>query len=484
MIIKRDPDIIKGYFEDYSGLLGGHADEVVFPENESDAQEILRDAAAKKTPVTISGGGTGVTGARVPFGGIVIATDCFNKIIDIDKKGLTARLGPAVRLSDLGTELSKIGLAYLPEPTEPNAFLGGTVSTNASGAKGFKYGPTRNYIKGLKIILSSGDILALKRGEHLVKKGKAYNLKSKNKEIKIQIPGYTMPGIKTAAGYYVKDNMDLLDIFIGHEGTLGLISEIEIALGVPPENIMSFFGFFSKETDALDFIKDAKRQNALSIEYMDSNSLSLLRTKYPNVPRDAACLVYFEQDFKKGAEDALVDQWTGLLEKHRAMMEKTLFADSDKEREKLTELRHALPEMVNEIVKRNRLPKVGTDIAVPGNNFNQMFDFYRESLISSKIDFVIFGHIGENHMHVNMLPKTEIEYKNSRQVYSDFVRKAVSLGGTVSAEHGIGKLKHSFLEIMYGKAGLEEMAALKKSLDPACILGADNIFPKELLRIN
>src|SRR3989338_8923736 len=139
MIIKRDPDIIKSYFEDYSGLLGGFADKVILPDSEKEARDILVEAGAKKIPVTISGGGTGVTGARIPFGGWVIATENLNKIKEINEKTFSATLQPGVRLSDLESELSKKDLTYLPDPTEPNAFLGGTISTNASGAKGFKY---------------------------------------------------------------------------------------------------------------------------------------------------------------------------------------------------------------------------------------------------------------------------------------------------------------------------------------------------------
>jgi D-lactate dehydrogenase (cytochrome) len=482
MIIKSDTDIIKSYFEDYSGLLGGYADRVVFPENEKDAKEIFLEAGSKKIPVTISGGGTGVTGARIPFGGWSLATDNLNKIINIDTKNLTATLGPGIRLSDLENELSKTGLTYLPDPTEPNAFLGGTISTNASGAKGFKYGPTRNYIKRLKLLFSTGDILNIKRGHCFINKGQTFFLKLKDREIRLRVPDYSMPDIKTASGYYIKDNMDLIDLFIGQEGTLGLVLEADITLGNKPDGVLSFFGFFSAEQDAINFVKEAKSNYVLSLEYMDINSLSLLRTRYSNIPANANSLVYFEQDYKKGDENKLTDLWIGLLQKHNALMEQTLFAESDKEREKLKELRHALPDMVNEIVRKNRLPKVGTDIAVPDANFTEMFQFYKEKLCVSKIDYVIFGHIGENHLHVNMLPRTEEEFKKSRLVYTDFVKKAVSLGGTVSAEHGIGKLKHAFLEIMYGKENLKQMAILKKSLDPSCMLGLDNIFPKELLK--
>jgi len=482
MIIKRDPDIIKSYFEDESGLLGGRADEIIFPENEKDTVSILKDASAKKRPLTISGGGTGVTGGRVPFGGLVLATDSLNKIINIDEGALLATLQPGVRLSELHRELSKKGLIYLPDPTEPNAFMGGTISTNASGAKGFKYGPTRNYVKRLRVILSTGDIIDVERGKYFVSKGEAFSLKSTRREIKIKIPQYRMPDIKSAAGYYIKDNMDIVDLFIGGEGTLGLILEADIALGRKPERVMGFFGFFPTEKDALNFVREAKSNQALSLEYMDANSLDLLRNKFSNIPTTSNAMIYFEQDYKKEEENTLVDSWMKMLEENNALMEESYFADSEKEMEKLRALRHALPEMINEIVKRNKLPKVGTDIAVPERAFGGMFKLYKEKLSSLKIDFVIFGHIGENHLHVNILPKTEEEYAKSRALYMDFVKKAVGLGGTVSAEHGIGKLKHAYLEAMYGTKGLKQMAMLKKSLDPACILGLDNIFPKELLK--
>ncbi|MFH1782872.1 MAG: FAD-linked oxidase C-terminal domain-containing protein [Candidatus Omnitrophota bacterium] len=481
MIIKRDPDIIKCYFEDESGLLGGNASEVISPEEEKEVVEVLKDLGSKKTPSTISGGGTGVTGARVPFGGTILATDSLNKILDINKKDLTLTAQPGARISEIQEEVSKLGLIYPPDPTEKSAFLGGTVSTNASGARGFKHGSTRDYIKRLKIVLSNGEILDIKRGKYITKNRDPFILKLRDKEIKIPIPRYKMPDVKNASGYYIENNMDLIDIFIGSEGTLGFITEVAIALKKGPEEIMSFFSFFSKEKDALSFIEDAKKYNALTFEYMDKNSLELLRGKFPTIPENAASMVYFEEDYEKKDEERLSEQWIRLLEEHNSLSEKTLFADTEKERNKLREIRHALPETINEIVKKNKLPKVGTDIAVPGNRFSEMYSFYKERLSSSKIDHLIFGHIGESHMHVNMLPKNEEEYIKSRSVYMDFVKKAVSLGGTVSAEHGIGKLKHAFLEAMYGKDAIMEMVRLKKSLDPACILGLDNIFSKELL---
>jgi len=295
MIIKRDEDIIKSYFEDESGLRGGYADKAIFPEGEKDAVNILQDLSIKKIPTTISGGGTGVTGARIAFGGVILATDSLNKIINIDKKNLFVTTQPGVRLSDLEKELSKHSLIYPPDPTEPNAFIGGTISTNASGAKCFKCGSTRKYVKRLKVVLSTGDVLDIKRGKYFVKKGDEFPLKLKDKKINIKIPTYSMPKIKTAAGYYVKDDMDIIDLFIGHEGTLGLILEVDLALDKKPDGVMSFFSFFPSEKDALNFVKDAKSFNALSLEYMDSNSLNLLRKRHSNIPENAKAMVYFEE---------------------------------------------------------------------------------------------------------------------------------------------------------------------------------------------
>jgi len=144
-------------------------------------------------------------------------------------------------------------------------------------------------------------------------------------------------------------------------------------------------------------------------------------------------------------------------------------------------LRHGVPEAVNEIVKKNGFPKIGTDIAVPEEGFAKMFDLYKSTLKARGISYLIFGHIGECHLHVNMLPSSEEEYDLSKKIYLEFVQMALRLNGTVSAEHGIGKLKHEYLEKMYGRKGILEMASLKMMLDPNSILGIGNIFPKEML---
>ena len=156
MIIKTSPDEIQNYLVDASNVKG-YCDAVYFPENKDDVVQIIVEANQKKIPVTVSGNGTGLAGARVPEGGVVISTEKMNKILEINEAELTATVQPGVILSDLLNLVKEKKLLYPPDPTEKNCFIGGTVATNASGEKTFKYGPTRNYVIELEIVLPDGE---------------------------------------------------------------------------------------------------------------------------------------------------------------------------------------------------------------------------------------------------------------------------------------------------------------------------------------
>ncbi|MCX5727081.1 MAG: FAD-binding oxidoreductase, partial [Candidatus Saganbacteria bacterium] len=369
------------------------------------------------------------------------------------------------------------------------AFIGGNVATNASGGRGFKYGNTRDYVRRLKVILSTGEILDIKRGEIFANGSFDMELVGRGRVV-FPIPKYIMPNVKNAAGYYSKNGMDLIDLFIGQEGTLGVVTEIEVRLLPKRGDTFDCITFFSHDSDAINFANEARRISlearakdieAASLEYADVGALALLREKYTNIPKGACSAIFFSQETTEKTEDPLIDSWSKLLEKHNAILDNVWFATDEKKKKEFHDLRHSIPESVNEIVKRTGFPKTGTDLAVPLERFSEMMRSYREKLDPSGIHYVIFGHIGECHMHVNMLPKSAEENEKAKSIYIELVKKALSLGGTVSAEHGIGKLKHKYLEMMYGRSGLIEMAALKKVLDPKCILGLGNIFPGELL---
>ena len=147
----------------------------------------------------------------------------------------------------------------------------------------------------------------------------------------------------------------------------------------------------------------------------------------------------------------------------------------------MREFRHQLPVMVNEWLVRHGQRKVSTDIAVPDAEFPQMLSFYKARLRAARLQYVIFGHIGDNHVHVNIMPRDEVEAVAAREIYTQFVARAVEVGGTISAEHGVGKIKREYLRALYGDGHLREMAALKRAFDPECILGRGNIFAEEFL---
>lgn len=489
MQINNRADEIQRFFEDSSNLTGGWASGVAFPENAGEISGFLKDASAKKIPVTVSGGGTGVAGGRVPFGGTVLSLEKLNRVIKIEKKsdGTGAALTEAgVTLADFQKEVAAAGLLYPPDPTETTAFLGGTVAVNASGARTFKFGPTRDYVTSLKIILATGDTLDLKRGEIFADEKNKLNLKTDSgRSITLALPTYKMPDIKHQAGFFYQPKMDAIDLFIGSEGALGVIYEIGLKLLPVLKGLVGLVIFFEKEKQALEFVSATRRlaKNSeliapLGLEYLDHGSLNILRQKYSQTP-EGACAILYEQEVIPEKTEEFLEEFLDYLENQKALVEKTWTFTSPKELDFFKEFRHSLPELVNEKIKRLGILKIGTDLAVPDNSLFEMAVFYREKIEDLGVEAVIFGHIGNNHFHVNFFPKNDAEVKKVKDTYLEFVKKAVALGGTVSAEHGIGKTKHLYLRELYGEKGLGEMAAIKKILDPNWILNRADVLPFE-----
>jgi D-lactate dehydrogenase (cytochrome) len=499
MLIKSEPDEIQSFLVDASNMQGGHAARVLFPENTGEVAHALAAATQERTPVAIAGAGTGIVGGRVPFGGIVLATDRLNQIKEVkrEKEGGWARADAGVVLADFQRAVEAEGLLYPPDPTERSCYLGATVATNASGARTFKYGPTRHYIRRLKIALATGDVLDLGRGQ--IRADADGHLRiplAQGRSLEARLPSYRMPQTrKHASGYYVAPGMDALDLFIGSEGTLGVITEVETILLPEPEGVLSGVVFFRSEEDLLAFVHDARSRSlqarmggklsgemdARALEYFDHESLRFLRTKYALVPQWATGAVFFEQETTGRTEDSLLTEWLELLEKHNALLDDSWFATNEHDRTQMREFRHQLPVLVNEWLVHHNQRKVSTDMAVPDVEFARMLRFYQDTLCASGLKYVIFGHIGDNHVHVNIMPRDDKEAATAHEVYLQFIHRAVRVGGTVSAEHGIGKIKRDYLCVLYGEQHLREMAALKRAFDPACILGRGNIFAEEYL---
>ena len=477
MLVKSND--LQDYLTDASFIRDGYAERVMIPETVEEVSDVLAEANRDLTPVTVSGAGTGTVGGRVPFGGIVLATDRLNRIKVIDRTNNTAVAEAGVILSDFQRAVESEGLLYPPDPTERGCFLGGTVATNASGARTFKYGPTRNYIAGLKVVLASGEVLDLKRGEVLADSQGRLQV---GRSIELQLPQLQMPATrKNATGYFIAPEMDAIDLFIGSEGTLGVICEITAKLLPKPEGLLSGVVFFASETDVLDLVADVRAHvDARAIEFFDRESLNFLREKYSTIPAEAVAALFFEQETTPASEELVLEQWQQLLDRHNALTD-SWFATNAADQAKLREFRHQLPVLMNEWFAHYRQRKVSTDMAVPDDAFPGLFRLYQDTLRESGLRYTIFGHIGDNHVHVNILPRDDTEGERARDLYVHFLKHAAAVGGTLSAEHGVGKLKREYLRLFYSDDQLRALASVKRALDPNGILGRGNIFAEALL---
>ncbi len=504
MQVKTERDELQNYLTDASNMPGGHADKLFIPETSEEIAEILKEADAQKNQVTVSGARTGTVGGAIPFGGFVISLEKLNKIKEINKAELFAVVESGVILNDFQKAVEAENLFYPPDPTEWSCQIGGTVATNASGARSFKYGATREFVEELEIVLANGEILNLKRGAHISENG-FINLETESgTEIRAKLPTYRQPDTrKNTSGYFSGDKIDAIDLFIGSEGTLGIITKIKLKILPKPASFFSGIIFFENEADLLNFVNEAReisfntrkteiqnpksniqnRIDASLIEYFDEKALKFISEKFPEVPESAKGAIFFEQETDAETEDSLLEQWNALLEKSNADLEQSWFTTTEQDREKMRSFRHALPVSVNERIVRYKQKKVGTDMAVPDDKFASFLRFYKEKLDDSGLEYVIFGHIGDNHLHANMIPKTDDEATKARHLYGRFIAQSIMLGGTISAEHGIGKHKSKYLYVQYGERFLNEMAELKKAFDPQGILGRGNMFDAKFLGV-
>lgn len=510
-------DTYPDYLSDESRY-SGKADGIIWPQSTAEISHFLSQTGGQTTKITIQGARTGITAGAVPEGGIVINLSRMNRISGAKMKpdGMPSVIvQPGVTLTalkaflDSGTvdmsgwsEESRNSAAQLqrqwqftPDPTETTASLGGMAACNASGACSFLYGAARQHIQYLKVVLPDGDILDLPRGRYFANH---YNFELPTKggrTIKGILPDYFMPKVKNAAGYFVRPNMDLIDLFIGSEGTLGIITELHLALQPKPATVWGVVAFIDSPEQVITLAEILRAQGLpavriAALEYFDANALDLLRHDMadgtlmglPLLSDEWREALYIEiyassiQDMAQAGE-TLIDTIGAV----GGSGDETWVAAEETSLLQLKTFRHAVPERVNaRIAQRRRqhpgLTKLGTDFAVPDNHFRGLMSIYRTDLEKANLEYVIFGHIGDNHVHVNILPRNMNEYNYGRQLYLRWAELVVKWGGSVSAEHGIGKLKKALLQIMYGERGLTGMMHLKKVFDPQFRLNSGNLF--------
>jgi FAD/FMN-containing dehydrogenase len=450
---------IEPYLDDASGYRG-EADQVFLPSDLNELREIVKAATARRIPLTVSGAGTGLTGARVPHGGWVVSLDRFRSIEIMPGR---ARCGAAVTLDQLQEAAAPMKQFFGPNPTESAASVGGVIATNAGGARSFHYGSVRRHVLALEVTFMDGETRTFRRGDRV-----DFPITP------IRIPATT----KHSAGYFLKPDVEWVDLLAGSEGTLGIVTAAELQLFPEPTAILSGVVFFPLEEEALDAV-DAWRPvpELRLLEFVDGSSLDLIRERYPDIPAAAKAALLIEQNLKS-QDDEEVDAWAQRLHRQHALGEQSWFGFSAADRERFREFRHTLPVLTLEIVRRNGFPKAGTDYAVPIGRHRELHAYYKqrcEAVIPGQ--YWIYGHVGDANNHVHLFPASPEQVQKVEALMYEFAQKVVALGGTVAAEHGVGKSKTYLLKLMYSEAELEAMKAVKRKLDPRWLLGRGNIFP-------
>ena len=512
----------QAYLQDESKLTSEACEYIFFPQDEAELAAVVREMAHQGLPLTVAGARTGLAGGSVPLRGALVSLErlaavealyyapyakewrvraqCALTLSDLNRMAVSKRFPDLERSADQAmlAEVARFQAEpgdyfYPPDPTEMSAFLGGTVATNASGARTYRYGATRDWVRGLRVLLTNGEVLDIPRGKYFASANGRFTIfDSQGRGRQIKVPEYPMPRTKNTAGFYAAPHMDLIDLFVGSEGLLGIITLVEVAL-CPRHPRCSLVQFTDSDEQALQLVQSLRAQDGLQLDFLEfysQEAIELLRQRQaadpvamgmPPIPADARAAVFIEFAFDPLAQDQDFSLLAQAVERVGLSLARSWAGYETRELARFKTFRHLLPETVNQlIVERKRqhpgLHKLGTDLAVPDDKLLPMWRVYQEELDRAGLHWLAFGHVGNNHLHVNLLPRDMGDMERGLELYTRFAAQAVAFGGTVSAEHGIGKLKTKFLQEMYSPPQIAQMKAVKQALDPQGLLNPGNIF--------
>jgi D-lactate dehydrogenase (cytochrome) len=503
--IQRDPDVLAAFLEDAAHFPGGHADGVIAPSSEAEVADAVRSA---RTVLPI-GAQSSLTGGATPMGETLLTTTRLNRIEAIGDDWVRVQAG--VTLDHLDAALAASGKYYPPMPTFTGAFVGGTIATNAAGAATFKYGTTRDWVRALTVVLPNGDVLDLERPS--TRASDAFEIVASDRAIHIPVPRYRMPSVpKCSAGYFAAPDMDLIDLFIGSEGTLGIVTEVTLrVLPVRPAQCLVFVPFGDRRA-ALRLVRelrDAADLPVSAIEHMDARCLALLREdgvdKQYSVAMPAgaamALLVTLELPLEMtpelaydeigrardpAAPDTPLVRFCRTLDRAGVLDDVEIAVPGDYARAaQLLAVREAVPAGVNARVGRAkkrvdaRIEKTAADMIVPFDRFEDLLAFYDAEFQRRGLDAAVWGHISDGNVHPNVIPRSIADVESGKDAILAFGREVIRLGGSPLAEHGVGRnpVKQQLLRELYGDKGIEEMRRIKRAIDPEWKLAPGVLFP-------
>ncbi len=469
-LVTTDLDVRRAFARDWSGmeLL---ADGVARPRDVADVCALLQEATATRTPVTAAGLQSSTTGASITDRGLLLSLVALDRVHDIDVVRRTIRVGAGARVADVRRAAAEAGLLFAPDPTsEEESTIGGAIACNASGARSFRYGATRAHVRALTVALADGTRHELRR-----------------------------PALeKNTVGFPIAH--DPVDWFVGSEGALGVVVEAELGLLPLPEMVTGLAIPFPSSAHALAFIVAAResaygdgnpivaplREGGIAprcLEFFDERAVELVRAYDPATAwsADVRAIVYTEDAGAHGHDtDAALDGWLALAEAHAARTEEIRVYDGDAALADARRLRHAVPSTMNERGARCRAQggrKVSTDWAVPYRRLAEALDMAHALADAAGIErSVTYGHAGNGHPHQNFIARDADALAELQHVLTETLTRVVAMGGTVAAEHGIGKLKQKWLPLQATPLQVHVMRSLKHALDPLGLLAPGNVL--------
>jgi len=429
----------------YDGTFAERRPEVVVsPDSTEQVSKIMKLAWREQIPVVPRGMASGLAAASVPLnGGIALNLCRMNQIIEIDELNFTATVETGVITQDLADAVAKKGLFYPPDPSSiKQSTIGGNAACNAGGPRCLKYGVTSDYVRGLKVVLADGRVI--KTG------GKA---------------------IKNVTGY------NLTQLFVGSEGTLGVMTEFILKLLPLPRFARTAKAVFPRLTDASVCVNKILTAGITpaTIELMDETTIATIEeAMHLNLPLDVEAMLIIESD---GMDEKVV---TDEIETIAAICRSTgarevEVARTEAERTALWQARRA----ISPSLARRSPNKLGEDISIPRSAIPEAVAAIKEISRKRGVPIAIFGHAGDGNLHPNILfdKRDPDQVEKMKGAAADIFGVALRLGGTLSGEHGVGSLKRAFLEQDLGHDAIDAMTAIKKALDPKNILNPGKVIP-------
>lgn len=452
-LLERDADLRAGFTTDASGL-SMLPEALARPSSLDETLTVLRAAAADRLAVTAAGGQTSTTGAGITDTGVLLSLRALDRVQDVNTAARTMRCEAGVIVLEAKRVAAEHGLLLPLDPTsEPDATVGGAVACNASGARSLAWGVTRDWVRGLTVALASGEVLELRRPN--------------------------LP--KNTVGY--GPVQDLVDWFVGSEGTLGVVLAVEFALLPLPARVVGLAVPFTNAADALRFVVAARASTEVHprcLEYLDAAAVSIAREAQhdPHWADGAGGLVYLEE--ATAGDDPPLDAWLALADAHAARTEDIRVYESEAEQREAKKLRHHVPARLYEFSGPLRAAggrRLSTDWAVPYPRLAEALEVSRRLCEQAGLDTgVTFGHAGNGHPHQNFLGHDAAEVARYEGVIAETLKWVVAQGGTVAAEHGIGKLKRKFANLQLAPTQTAIMRAVKRELDPDGRMAPGNLF--------